>query len=67
MGQPGIGALQAIERCLDPGVMNAVKRYAVFQRVELRLIRLAVGADTVAAQPASRRQFEDARQARRRW
>ncbi len=62
-GHPGVGALHAIERGFDPGIMNAIERHAVFQRVELRLIRLAVGADTIAAQPACRRQFENARQA----
>ncbi len=60
-GHPGVGALHAIERGFDPGIMNAIERHAVFQRVELRLIRLAVGADTIAAQPACRRQFENAR------
>ena len=35
----------------------------VFQRVELRLIGLAIGADAIAAQPAGRWQFENAREA----
>ena len=62
-GEPDVGALHAVELRLDAGVVDAVDRDAFAQRVELRLIDLAMGAHAIAAQPAGRRQLEHPRQA----
>ena len=44
-------------------IVDAVDGDAVRQRVELRLVDLAMGAHAIAAQPAGGRQFEDAGEA----
>ena len=65
--EPEIGALHALDGGFDGAVMDAVEREARAQLVELRLGHLAVGAHAIAAQPAGRRQFEHAGEARRHW
>ena len=62
-GEPAIGALRAVERRLDPGVIDAIDRDALAQPVERGLVGLALGAHAIAPQPAGRRQFEHAREA----
>ena len=61
--QPDIAALDLVDGRLDRAVEDAVDGDAVLQRVERGLRDRAVGADAVAAEPAGRRQFEDAGEA----
>src|SRR5215472_17640924 len=60
--QPHIGALNAIERGFDRPIMDTLDGHAMTQAVELVLRNCAVRSHAVAAQPAGRRQFEEARQ-----
>ena len=54
-GEPGIAALDAIQRRLDTRIVDAVDRDAALQRIEPCLVDFAVGADSIAAQPPGRR------------
>ena len=60
---PRVRALHAVELRLDRRIGHVVHRHALRQRVEPRLIRLAVRAHAVAAQPARLRQFQRAGEA----
>src|SRR5579871_6712455 len=59
-GEPQVGALDAVERGLDRAVLHALDADAGAQAIELLLRHRAVGAHPIAAQPAGRRQFQDA-------
>src|ERR1700730_10598003 len=59
--QPAIRALQAIEGCLDAGIMHTIERQILAQTIEERLTGCAFRADSVAPDPAGRRQLKDAR------
>ncbi len=59
-GDPDVGALHLVERCLDRAIEHAIGGDAFFQLVERILVDLAVGADAVATQPAGGRQFQHA-------
>src|SRR5579863_230604 len=60
--QPDIGALVALQGCIDRPVFDAVDLDALFQFVELALRDFAMSTDAVAAQPAGLGQFQRARQ-----
>src|SRR5690606_26308860 len=62
-GQPGIGALLAVENRLHRAIEHAVHSDAVFQSFERLWIDLAMHAHTVAPQPTGGGQFEYPRQA----
>jgi hypothetical protein len=57
-GEPGVRPLLAIERRLDPGIIDALDIYAAAQAIQHALVGLALGADPVAPQPASGRKLE---------
>src|SRR5690606_30707790 len=59
-GEPGVGALLAVECRLDCPVEHAVNGNAVLEAFERLRLDLAVDAHAVAAQPAGRRQLEHA-------
>ena len=62
-GDPGVGALLAVELRVDPGVVDALHRHALPQAVERLLSDASVRAHPIAPEPAGRRQFEDAGEA----
>ena len=61
-GDPGVGALLAVESRLDPRVVDPVDRDPVAQGVELGLPDGPMGAHAVAAQPAGRGQLQHPRE-----
>jgi hypothetical protein len=61
--EPDVRALLALERRLDRPILDAVDLNAVLELVELGLRDRAEGADTLAAEPAGRRQLQHALEA----
>ena len=56
-GDPGVGALHAVDAGLDRPVAHALDLDAVLQLVEIGLLHAAVRTHPVAAQPAGGRQL----------
>src|SRR5271165_4423663 len=62
-GDPGVGALLAVEPRFNARVMDAVQGQAVAERLEPGLIDMPMRAHPIAAQPSGRRQLQHPREA----